>query len=70
MISRGQGERLDLAFRLGWLVGKSYAMALYQPACTRSKPRCPYWCPVLAAAWKIGWGLGCYDVLHELDDMA
>jgi hypothetical protein len=55
-----------MAFRRGWLSGKHYAKSLHEPM--RSKPRNPYWSLVRAITWKIGYGLGTWDVLSGGQD--
>lgn len=69
MLGLKEGAGLDMAFRRGWLSGKHYARSLHEPANTRSKPRNPYWCFIRAITWKIGYGLGTWDVLSgEYDE--
>jgi hypothetical protein len=56
---------LDLAFHRGLLSGENYGLSLLRPASTMPRPRCPYWHPLKALVWRLGFSLAVYHVLHR-----
>lgn len=64
MLQHKEAAMLDLAFHRGLLSGQHYGRSLLVPASTARKPKNPYWCPIRALVWKLGFSLAAYDVLN------
>jgi hypothetical protein len=56
---------LDLAHRRGLVSGRNWAVSLLRPASTMPRPRCPYWHPLRALAWRLGFSAGAVEVLYR-----
>jgi hypothetical protein len=65
MLQHKDAAMLDLALHRGLLSGHHYGRSLLRPASVMRKPKNPYWCPVRALVWRLGFSLALYDALND-----
>lgn len=65
MLQHKEFAMLDLALHRGLLSGYHYGRALLRPANMMKRPKNPYWCPIRAFAWRLGFSLALYDAIND-----